>query len=278
MQRLAITLMIKIDLGPFSCNKEAKCMIDIHCHILSGLDDGPDSVEGSLQIARKAIEDGATDIFATPHYNRSYTSNKEVIANKVKVFNQVLTENQMSLTIHTGHEVRIFGELLDGIKEGKIATLGDSNYCLLEFPPSTIPGYTRSLLYELQLKEIIPIIAHPERNARFIQKPELLVQMIQQGALSQLTAGSICGSFGEKIKHFSHLLMEANLAHFIASDAHGLSRNRPYCLKEAMHLVERTFGTGVVKQMELNAESVLAGNEIYPVEPLAIKKKKFFFF
>lgn len=150
-------------------------MIDIHCHILPGIDDGPKTIEESILMAKEAVNQGINTIIATPHHrNNSYVNEKESILRIVREFNEILQNEQIPLEILPGQETRIFGEILEDYKKEEILTLNNSNYLFIEFPTSTVPRYAERLLYDIQLEGLIPIIVHPERNKEILENPIIL--------------------------------------------------------------------------------------------------------
>jgi protein-tyrosine phosphatase len=250
-------------------------MIDIHCHILPGIDDGAKSVEDSLLMAREAASEGIHTIIATPHLNSQYDNRKELILSKVGQLNQALKEARIDVTILPGQEPRIYGEILEDIAKNAIQTLNNSQYLFIEFPSNHVPRYTEKLLFDLQVQGLTPIIVHPERNSELIERPEVLYRLVEKGALTQVTASSLCGYFGKKIKGFSIQLIEANLTHFIASDAHNIV-NRSFKMEEAFNLIDSKFGTDYVYLFQENAELLIAGKNVMKEMPVPIKKKKKF--
>ncbi|WP_445491792.1 tyrosine-protein phosphatase [Niallia sp. 03133] len=250
-------------------------MIDIHCHILPGIDDGAKTIEDSLAMAKAAAEEGIKTIVATPHHrNNQYNNKKEEILQGVEALNKVLVQENMPLTILPGQEVRIFGEVLEDYQKGEILTLNHTKYLFIEFPSSSVPRYAERLLYDIQTQGIIPIIVHPERNKELQEKPELMYKLVQNGALTQVTAASVCGSFGKKVKQFSEQLIEANLTHFIASDAHNTT-TRTFKVRQAFDEIEAVFGTDYVYLFTENAELLIEDKNIYKEIPQPIKRKKF---
>lgn len=251
-------------------------MIDLHCHILHGIDDGARDLSESVRMAKKAVEQGIRTIVATPHHlNNRYENPKQSIIDRVRKLNQVLLEEKIDLNVLPGQETRIYGEMVEGYEIGEILPINHTQYVLVEFSSGHVPRYTEKLFYDLQTKGLIPVIVHPERNQEIIERPELLYQLVKKGALTQVTAASICGDFGKKIKSFSLQLIEANLTHFIASDAHNTS-NRTFKMREAFDMVQAKYGNDMVYLFEENAELVIEGSHVYKEVPERIKKKKFF--
>jgi len=251
-------------------------MIDLHCHILPGIDDGARDLSESVKMAQKAVEQGIHTIVATPHHlNNRYENPKQSIMDKVRELNKVLIDKKIDLNVLPGQETRIYGEMVEDYEIGEILPIDNTQYVLVEFSSTHVPRYTEKLFYDLQTKGLIPVIVHPERNQEIIERPEILYQLVEKGALTQVTAASICGDFGKKIKTFSLQLIEANLTHFIASDAHNTS-NRTFKMREAFEVVQAKYGNDMVYLFQENAEIVIEGGHVYKEVPERIKKKKFF--
>ena len=148
------------------------------------------------------------------HKNNQFENEKIDILEKVSEFNEHLPNEGIPLTILPGQEVRIYGEIIeDYLSGGKILPLNETNYLFIEFPSGSVPRYAERLLYEIQAEGLVPIIVHPERNQEIIQNPDILYKFVNNGALTQVTAGSLTGYFGKKIKKFSEQLIEADLTH-----------------------------------------------------------------
>ncbi|WP_066070660.1 tyrosine-protein phosphatase [Neobacillus soli] len=251
-------------------------MIDLHCHILPAIDDGARDLSESIKMAQKAVEQGIDTIVATPHHlNSRYENPKQTIIERVRELNKVLLEEKIDLNVLPGQETRIHGEMIEGFDVGEILPIDDTQYLLVEFSSSHVPRYTEKLFYDLQMKGLIPVIVHPERNQEIIERPEILYQLVKKGALTQITAASICGDFGKKIKSFSLQLIEANLTHFIASDAHNTG-NRTFKMREAFGVVQEKYGNDMAFLFKENAALVIEGSHVYKEVPERIKKKKFF--
>lgn len=250
-------------------------MIDIHCHILPGVDDGPKTLEESLNMARVAVQEGIETIIATPHHkNTQYNNIKSTIISNVNNLNIALKQENIPLKILPGQEVRIYGEVLEDYFKEEILTLNHSKYLFIEFPSSSVPRYAERLLYEIQTEGIIPIIVHPERNKELQEKPELLYQFVKNGALSQVTASSLVGYFGKNVKKFSEQLIEYNLTHFVASDAHNL-HNRSFKVTEAMDAIEENFGVDYIYLFKENGKLLLENRNVMKEIPEKIKRKRF---
>ncbi|MCB5237689.1 tyrosine-protein phosphatase [Niallia circulans] len=250
-------------------------MIDIHSHILPGIDDGAQTIEDSIEMAKAAVNEGITTIIATPHHkNNQFTNLKSSILTKVNDLNTVLKQENIPLTVLPGQEVRIYGEVLEDYYKEEILTLNHTKYLFIEFPSSSVPRYAERLLYELQTEGIIPIIVHPERNKELQEKPDLLYQFVKNGALTQVTASSVAGYFGKNVKKFSEQLIEHNLTHFVASDAHNV-HNRSFKMMEGLDVIEENFGVDYIYLFKENGELLLEDKNIIKEIPERIQRKKF---
>ncbi|MFE5426918.1 tyrosine-protein phosphatase [Peribacillus simplex] len=249
-------------------------MIDIHCHILPGVDDGSAAMKESMNMARKAVEAGITHIFATPHHlNEKYVNVKSDIIDRAVKLNESLQLEKIPLTIHFGQEVRIHRDIFKSLEKEEILTLDDNcTYLLLELPSGKVPTYTQEVIYELLLKGITPIIVHPERNKELIANHKLLFELVQEGALTQLTSGSIIGNFGKSIQSFSKKIIEHNLAHFIATDAHNIG-SRGFTLQQAYETITKAYGIQRTFYFKENAEQLLKNQSPTFEKPVLFKKK-----
>ncbi|MGM7721727.1 tyrosine-protein phosphatase [Metabacillus sp. Hm71] len=250
-------------------------MIDIHSHILPGVDDGAQTVEDAISMAKLAVEEGITKIIATPHHqNGKYINKKQNIIERVSEFNMILQQENISLEVLPGQETRIYGELIEDFVKGDILPLNNTKYLFIELPSGHVPRYTEKLLYDVQLNGLTPVIVHPERNSEIIENPEILFNLVKKGSLTQITACSITGHFGKKIQRFSTQLIESHQTHFISSDAHNIS-SRSFRIKESISVLEKEFGSQIVYFFQENAELLLKGQTVYKPEPNQIKRKKF---
>jgi len=253
-------------------------MIDIHSHILPGLDDGAQTESDSIALARAAVKEGISTIIATPHHkNGLYHNERDVIVKHVGYLNELLRSNDIPLEVLPGQETRINGDLLKDLKNGKIQTLNDTKYLFVELPFTTVPRYAESLLFDLQVEGYVPIIVHPERNQELLEKPDLLYEFVRNGSLTQITSGSLIGKFGKEVEQFSEEIIDANLAHFIASDAHDI-KNRSFHLAEAYEKVSRTFGTNLQYTFMENSKLLIDNLNVNRYEPVKIdrRRKRFF--
>lgn len=249
-------------------------MIDIHSHILFGVDDGPENVEQSIELLQHAVKEGITDIIATSHVlHPSYEVSAETTLQQVKRLQEMAQQQGLKINIHTGHEIRIGERMPQLLQENKLLPLAGSNYILVELPSNTVPVFTKPLLLQLQELGYTPIIAHPERNKAIAENPRKLKELIQNGALAQVTAGSVAGHFGKSIQKISMDLIEANLIHTYGSDVHNVN-NRPFLFDKGLTYLEKNKLADVVDVLLENNARILSNAQMIIFEPQNVKSKK----
>lgn len=235
-------------------------MIDIHLHILPGIDDGPETIEQTLALARALVQEGIHSAIATPHYNDEFPRLSALeIQERVKGIQRLFDHYEIPLHLFAGHEVLIKPGLVDDIQAGRIATLNGSRYLLLELWNSTWLPETERVIFELRASGIIPILAHVERYRAIQQDFSHLKSLIQQGVLAQLTASSLIGMQGKIAKHCAETLLKKGLIHCIASDAHGMHR-RPPNVVNGLQAAVRLLGTERVYQMVEVQPAIILNN------------------
>ncbi|MGE5458877.1 MAG: tyrosine-protein phosphatase [Methanobacterium sp.] len=219
-------------------------MIDIHAHILPGLDDGAQDLETSLQMARIAAADDISQIIATPHViSTVFPNSREQILEAANQLRQALQQQKIPLELFPGGEYRLEADLPKRLQKGEILTLNDGGkYLLVELPNNVLPPFFEEVIYDIQLQGVTPIIAHPERNQVIMEKPKILKQLTDRGILAQITAASVIGDFGKEIKKSSWQLIKQGSIHFIASDAHYHSGKRSPKLSEAYAEIKKQAG------------------------------------
>ncbi|MHA0856488.1 tyrosine-protein phosphatase [Paenibacillus sp. CMAA1364] len=248
-------------------------MIDIHCHILPGIDDGPQLVQQAIELARSAVANGMTTVIATPHHlNGRYNTPAYKIHNAVDKFNNVLRQHQIPLHVEPGQEVHVHPSWMDELYKGQLCTLANSQYILLEFPTRIIPHHVHVVIHELKKNGLIPIVAHPERNYTIVNTDRIRDELLQQGVLFQITAQSLVGHFGRRIQKWCFQLCKKNQIHFVASDAHDTIRRR-YMLQEAYASIADLCGVDRVSVLQRNARDVLENRPIIPMEPQVVKRR-----
>ena len=240
-------------------------MIDLHCHLLPGVDDGSKSMDISLKLANDAVRDGIDYALLTPHHmNGVYLNHKKAVIQQTQEFQVELDRHKISLKVFPGQEVRINGDLSTALDQDDILFADErGRYLMLEFPDDDVPSYTSTMIYELMQRGIIPIIVHPERNTKIMKKPDILYRLLNRGCLSQITAGSYVGAFGYKVQKFSKQLIQTGQAYVFASDAHDLP-NRKYEMTNAFVKMNHEFGNDYVSRFNENAKRIINGDNILP--------------
>lgn len=252
-------------------------MIDIHNHILVDVDDGSKNINETIELLKQAKCEGITDIVATPHHlHTRYSNNIENVKIKLNELKKNAFIKELGIRLYAGQEIRITDQIIDDIKNNKIEGINGSRYLLLEFPSNEVPHYSNQLFYELQTMGYIPIIAHPERNKAIVQNMDILFELVNGGALSQITTSSLLGEFGSKVRKQSLKMIDNNLAHFIASDAHNVS-NRPFIMKQLFKERKlKTYYEELERYIE-NGKAVLENERISKLIPTQdYQQKKWF--
>lgn len=233
-------------------------MIDIHCHILHALDDGAKTIDESIEMAKIAAKDGVRTIVATPHVGEKIISFDE-IRTKVNELNDRLIELFIPVEILPG------AELISGmpVKSIEKYTINDNGFVLIEFPHSHLPHNSFEIISDIISHGLKPVIAHPERNPSIIKKPDILVELVEKtGAGVQITANSITGGFGRRIRLCSQYLLKKKVVQIISSDAHSIRSRRPG-LSLALKASGKILGRKNVQKMVYdNPEAVINGGSL----------------
>ena len=240
-------------------------MVDIHSHILSGLDDGAATLEDSIAMLRLAADSGTTDIVATPHANTEFSFDPGLIGQKIAELQDAAGPLPR---IHCGCDFHLTLEnIQDALAHPPKYAINHLCYLLVEFSDLLIPRTTQEIFDRLQGAGLTPIVTHPERNALLHTRLDQLQSWVENGALVQVTAGSLLGVFGRTAKSIATQLMNRNLVHFIASDAHD-TRHRTPVLRDAYEYVEKTWNPSLAKLLFITApQAVIAGEQIMLLDP-----------
>ena len=208
------------------------------------MDDGAESQDESLAMARTAVKDGIHTIMATPHtLNGMYINPAREVTSRVADLQETLSRNHIKLKLYAGADVHLCPHMLELIESGDAGTINNARkYILLEFPPQTIPPGVKQEIFSLKLNGITPIISHSERNAIIQHDLGVMYELVSMGALCQVTAMSITGDFGGMVMHCAERLLKHRLVHVIASDAHS-SNSRPPVLSQAVEAAAETMGS-----------------------------------
>lgn len=220
-------------------------MIDIHSHILPSVDDGAQTLDAALELLTLAQEDGITTQFLTPHMrDTNYINDPETIVQKYNNFSEIVAEKGYTIKLRLSAEVRVSPEVKKLVQRDDFPWLGlwqGKKAFLLEMPHGQVPTGTINLIKWLLQRDILPVIAHPERNREFQTNTNLLKQFIETGCLIQITAASLSGKFGDKSKSMAVELLEKGVVTFMATDCHN-SFYRPPDLKAGYETAKNIIG------------------------------------
>lgn len=205
-------------------------MIDIHCHILHGVDDGASSLEEALEMARMAAFSGVTEIAATPHFRgeREFLEERALQESRYLELKEALERWKIPIRLHQGAEVLCLPQTVELAEMGELPTLGDTNYVLTEFYFDESFDFMDEILEQIALNGYRPVVAHPERYASVQREPRKLHRWAREGYVLQLNKGSILGALGSRAEAAAHELLALGLAHLIASDAHSSYTRTPH--------------------------------------------------
>lgn len=236
-------------------------MIDLHSHIIPAIDDGAQSWEEAISMCRMAWEDGIQIIAATPHvFNGVYQPDIANIVDQCAQLQNRLRSEKISIQIIPGAEVHSCINLPELLRAQPTLTMnGKGRYFLLEFPHTTLPPNAEQFIFELMLHDYVPIIAHPERNARIQDDASLLEKLVSRGALCQVTAMSLTGNFGKRAKECVYKLLRSGCVHLVASDAHGTVTRPPILSKARQQMLECVGADKTRELFEVFPKKILEG-------------------
>jgi protein-tyrosine phosphatase len=228
-------------------------MIDLHSHLLPGIDDGAENLQDALEMAAHAVACGTTHMLCTPHLHEGrYQNDAASIAVALRDFRLALQQANVPLQVSAGAEARFDSELMSLAKQNKLPFLGEwegRQVLLLEFPHSRIPAHAEKLTGWLLKNGIQPLIAHPERNRGLMAEgSQQLTPFLEQGCLLQLTAGSLTGNFGTRAQALAERLLIEDKVCVLASDAHNM-RHRPPNLLPGLAEAIRLVGEGAARKL-----------------------------
>jgi len=269
-------------------------MIDLHSHILCGLDDGAEVLEESIEMCRMSYDDGIRTIVATPHIlDGIYPNHRSAILTRLQELRAALKKfgirssaprgKDFNASTHShidasdglellpGADVHFSSNMVHRCEEGEIVTVNDQGrYLMVEFEFQAIPYMAEEALFQMLAKGIVPIISHPERNLEIVKKPKRYYEMIRMGCLGQVTAMSLTGEFGPEIKRSAEKLLAKRLIHIIASDAHSPHR-RPPMLSAGVKAAEKIVGKEEARKMVSEyPKALIEGRRPDVPEPLSL--------
>jgi protein-tyrosine phosphatase len=253
---------------------ESTPFVDIHCHLIPGIDDGAKSWNQSFTMAQMAVADGIGTIIATPHQLGAFAHNRgDAIRAKVQQLQAMLKQRQIPLTVLPGADVRIDSEMITKLRAGDVLTLADRRrHVLLELPHELYFSID-SLLTQLHSAGFVAVLSHPERNQGILKSPGVLEPLAAQGCLMQVTAGSLTGSFGPDSQQLSQWMLDRGLVHAIATDGHGPNARRPL-MRRAYMRVAQLAGDDIARELCChNPARIAAGQEVVSIRPLTRNRR-----
>lgn len=239
--------------------------VDIHCHLLPGIDDGAADEAVSLAMARMAVESGTQTIIATPHQLGSYGANRgPEIRRRVDQLQRRLAHANIPLTVLPGGDVRIEDGMMEKIASGEVLTLADrGRHVLLELPHE-LYFPLEPVLEELRRRGLVGILSHPERNLGLLRQREITARLVEAGCLMQVTGGSFLGAMGPAPQRMAEWMLSENLIHFVATDAHGIRSRRPR-MRRAFERLWELAGKSIATQLcAANPAAVATGQPVAP--------------
>jgi len=240
-------------------------MVDLHHHLLPGLDDGPKDIETSLAMARMAAADGITHIVATPHANTRYPFTPARNSELIEEIRQTLRQEGVSITLGLGCDFHLsYENIQDALAHPTKYALNGTEYVLIELPDYIIPPRLDDSIYELRLAGIVPVLTHPERNPALQKNTARLAEWLRTGMLVQITTSSVLGQMGSTAERMAHRLLADRWVHFLATDAHNLDQ-RPPKMRAAYDLVAKKYGAAYAER--ICVENPLAVFEGRPLPP-----------
>lgn len=239
-------------------------MIDIHHHLLFGVDDGPKDLESSLALAEAAIADGITHIVCTPHANDTWEFNPERNRERLEAIRERIGDR---LTFGLGCDFHLSYENIEAaLQNPSPFSINQGSYLLVEFAEFMIPHNIGETFYEFTVRGVRPIITHPERNPILQKEQGRMAEWMRTGCLVQITAGSLEGRFGRRAQAMSWELLEKNWVHFIATDAHSIS-GRPPVLRSAWEAVAQRLGEATAERLCVSNPRAAFENQKLPPQP-----------
>ena len=227
-------------------------MIDIHCHIVPNIDDGAKSLNDALEMAKIAYDEGIRKIVNTSHYHPNFEYKK-------------------------GKELYYSEDIIEIIEQKEFYTLNNSKYLLIEFPPIRFPKNIVDIIYEIKIRGYVPILAHVERYKEVQENVNIIYDCIKEGALIQVNSSSIIGKNGKEAERVNEILLNNNMIHFIATDAHSSTRRRPI-IRETYDYIVRKYGEQKAEMLFIqNPYKVIEDKEISIESPRKYEKSKGFF-
>jgi protein-tyrosine phosphatase len=245
-------------------------MIDLHNHILPGVDDGAADVSVAIAMAKMAVEEGTTDLACTPHILPGLYHNRgNSIQRAVEELRQVLVREDIPLNLVTGADVHLVPDLVAGLREGRLLTLAGSRYVLIEPPRHVYPGRLVDALFGLTVAGYVPILTHPERLAWINTHYAEILRLFDGGVWMQITAASLLGKFGKRAQYWSERMLDEGRVHILASDAHDVTK-RPVNLRAGRDAAALRLGEEEAEHLVSTRPRGILANELPSALPMPL--------
>lgn len=206
--------------------------IDVHCHVLPGVDDGSDNMDETVEMLKIAMKSGISDVIVTPHYKHGRVGTpRNVVEEKIRQVEKYAELSGINVKLHPGTEIYYNSSLEEKLESGWLARMNDTDFVLLEFNPMETFQYVKNAIDDVFSLGFHPVLAHVERYQCMLAKPENVKTLHDEGCRIQANAGSIAGDFGFKVKHFLKKLLKDQLIDYVGTDAHDCKRRKPEMLK-----------------------------------------------
>ena len=224
-------------------------MIDIHCHIIPGVDDGAKTRFQVRELLKMEYESGVRALILTPHHRKGmFEADRETVMKRASYVRDEIQSLKMDMKLYLGCEYHANSDMIEELRENPHFRINGSNYVLVEFSSAHSFAKIRNWIYQLVTSGFVPIIAHIERYPAAVDRTEKVEELVNLGALIQVDAGAVLGEYGFKQKRISWMLLERYLVHFVASDAHDTENTRPN-LKECAVRLERKLGRSYAEEL-----------------------------
>ena len=250
--------------------------LDLHTHILPGVDDGPESTEHSVELIAQSVRQGAVGIAATPHRSTwAYHEPIPAMEARLGSLRQACSDAGLDVELYMGGETFLVPDLVRPRETLDIVTLNRSRYLLFELPFNYYPPYVEEIVFELQLRGYKPVLAHAERYTHYHQDVNQIITLVERGVLAQINAGSLAGDHGTAERATAEIMLEHRMAHLVASDSHSVDARPPAVARNYDRLVE-LVGREAANKLVMGVPRMIVEDEDVPkVEPLAYQRRHF---
>jgi protein-tyrosine phosphatase len=243
-------------------------MVDLHHHLLPGIDDGSPDLSTSVAMARMAADDGITHVVCTPHASDHWSFSPAAVAEHLAELRAALETERIALTLGSGCDFHLsYDNIEEAFTHPTKYTINGSRYLLVELPDIILRAGLGETFHNLRVSGMTAILTHPERNPTLQKDLDRLASWLRDGLLIQVTASSVLGKMGKEAEKMAHRLLENRWVHFLATDAHNIN-TRPPQMRAACDLVAKKYGEAYANALcTINPQAVFAGQPLPPLEP-----------